>query len=140
MIAKQQEAERKKKLKEKKELEYFIERLSAKASKAKQATSRQKQLEKLDIQALEVSSRRDPSIVFRVNRTIGNEALNIIKLNFSYGDLCVLKDLTLDILPGDKIALIGRNGIGKTTFCELICENLKPQSGVIKWGATIERG
>ena len=54
--------------------------------------------------------------------------------------MCVLKDLTLDILPGDKIALIGRNGIGKTTFCELICENLKPQSGTIKWGATIERG
>ncbi|MDY4426762.1 MAG: ABC-F family ATP-binding cassette domain-containing protein, partial [Helicobacter sp.] len=140
LIAKQQEMERNKKLKEKEELESFIARFSANASKAKQATSRQKQLEKLDIQALEVSSRRDPSIVFRVNRQIGNEALNIEKLQFSYGDLCVLKDLSLDILPGDKIALIGRNGIGKSTFCDLICEKLKPQSGVIKWGATIERG
>lgn len=53
--------------------------------------------------------------------------------------MCI-KNLNLTILPGDKIALIGRNGIGKTTFCELICENLKPTSGSIKWGATIERG
>ena len=140
LIAKQQEMERNKKLKEKEELESFIARFSANASKAKQATSRQKQLEKLDIQGLEVSSRRDPSIMFKINRSIGNEALNIENLSFSYGDLQVLKDLSLTILPGDKIALIGRNGIGKTTFCELICENLKAQSGAIKWGATIERG
>lgn len=140
LIAKQQEMEHNKKLKEKEELENFIRRFSANASKAKQATSRQKQLDKLDIQGLKVSSRRDPSIVFKANRTIGNEALSLENLSFSYGDLCVLKNLNLTILPGDKIALIGRNGIGKTTFCELICENIKPLSGSIKWGATIERG
>ena len=140
LIAKQQEMERNKKLKEKEELESFIARFSANASKAKQATSRQKQLEKLDIKNLEISSRREPSIVFKANRTIGNEALNIENLSFNYENLCVLKNLSLTILPGDKIALIGRNGIGKTTFCELICENLKPTSGSIKWGATIERG
>ena len=140
LIAKQQEIERNKKLKEKEELESFIARFSANASKARQATSRQKQLEKLDIKNLEISSRRDPSIVFKPNRTIGNEALNIENLSFGYGDFCVLKNLNLTILPGDKIALIGRNGIGKTTFCELICENIKPQNGSIKWGATVMRG
>ena len=140
LIAKQQEMERNKKLKEKEELETFIARFSANASKAKQATSRQKQLDKLDIKALEVSSRRDPSILFKPNRNIGNEALNIENLSFAYESLEVIKNLNLTILPGDKIALIGKNGIGKTTFCELICENLKPQSGSIKWGATIERG
>ncbi len=140
LIAKQQEMERNKKLKEKEELESFIARFSANASKAKQATSRQKQLEKLDISALAVSSRRDPSIVFKANRNIGNEALNIENLSFSYDNLEIFKNLNLTILPGDKIALIGRNGIGKSTLCELICENLKAQSGSIKWGATIERG
>ena len=140
LIAKQQEMERNKKLKEKEELESFIARFSANASKAKQATSRQKQLEKLDIKALEVSSRRDPSIVFKQNRPIGNEALDIENLSFNYEDLCVLNNLSLKILPGDKIALIGRNGIGKTTFCELICENLKAKGGTIKWGATTQRG
>ena len=75
LITKQQEAERNKKLKEKEELESFIRRFSANASKAKQATSRQKQLDKLDIEKLAVSSRRDPSIVFKPNRQIGNEAL-----------------------------------------------------------------
>ncbi len=140
LIAKQQEMERNKKLKEKEELESFIARFSANASKAKQATSRQKQLEKLNIQSIEVSSRREPSIVFKANRQIGNEALNLENLSFSYGSLQVLRNLNLTILPGDKIALIGRNGIGKTTFCELICECLSPQEGTIKWGATIERG
>lgn len=139
LITKQREMERNKKLKEKEELENFIARFSANASKARQATSRQKQLDKLDIQALEVSSRRDPSIVFKPNRSIGNEALKVEDLSFAYGDVPILKKLNLTILPGDKIALIGRNGIGKSTFCKLICEEMLPQNGNIQWGATIER-
>lgn len=163
LIAKQQEAERAKKLKEKAELEAFIARFSANASKARQATSRQKQLEKLDISALATSSRRDPSIVFKANRTIGNEALSVENLSFGYTNSAqdsiesksdsieskspkkgnggkIFENLNLTILPGDKIALIGRNGIGKSTLCELLCENLAPQSGAVKWGATIQRG
>ncbi|RAX57024.1 ABC transporter ATP-binding protein [Helicobacter monodelphidis] len=139
LIVKQQEMERAKKLKEKEELENFIARFSANASKARQATSRQKQLNKLDIQSLEVSSRRDPSIIFKPNRLMGNEALNLDNISFFYGDLQILKKLSLTILPGDKIALIGRNGIGKSTFCRLICEELQPLEGKVKWGATIER-
>ncbi|AWI34619.1 ABC-F family ATP-binding cassette domain-containing protein [Helicobacter apodemus] len=139
LIAKQQEMERNKKLKEKEELESFIARFSANASKARQATSRQKQLEKLDIKNLQTSSRREPSILFKPERNIGNEALDIENLSFAYENLEILKNLHLKILPGDKIALIGRNGIGKSTFCELICENLAPKTGSIKWGATIKR-
>ena len=140
VIAKQQEAERNKKLKEKEELENFIARFSANASKAKQATSRQKQLEKLDISALKVSSRRDPSIVFKPNRTIGNEALECEGISKSYGDKKVLENVSLKILPNDKIALIGPNGVGKSTLLQILVEVLNPNSGSVKWGATIERG
>ncbi|MBR2112997.1 MAG: ABC-F family ATP-binding cassette domain-containing protein [Helicobacter sp.] len=139
LIAKQQEAERNKKLKEKEELENFIRRFSANASKAKQATSRQKQLDKLDIQNLAVSSRRDPSIVFKPNRTIGNEALECENISKSYGTKTILENLSLKILPGDKIALIGANGVGKSTLLQILVEELPADSGVVKWGATIER-
>ena len=74
LIAKQAETDRAKGLKEKEELESFIKRFSANASKAKQATSRQKQLDKLDVQAIQLSSRRDPSIMFKPHRDIGNES------------------------------------------------------------------
>lgn len=140
LIAKQQEMERNKKLKEKEELESFIARFSANASKARQATSRQKQLEKLNIESLAVSSRRDPSIVFKPNRPIGNEALECENISKSYGDLCVLSNVSLKILPGDKIAIIGANGVGKSTLCKILVEELKADSGLVKWGATTQRG
>lgn len=140
LIAKQQEMERNKKLKEKEELENFIARFSANASKAKQATSRQKQLEKLDIKALEVSSRRDPSIIFRPKRLIGNEALDCENISKSYEDKIVLQNVSLKILPKDKIALIGGNGVGKSTLCKILVEELAPDSGSVKWGATTQRG
>ncbi len=140
LIAKQKEAERNKKLKEKEELERFIARFSANASKARQATSRQKQLEKLDIQSIEVSSRRDPSILFKPHRAIGNEALECNQISKSYGDLVVLKNVSLKIAPKDKIALIGPNGVGKSTLCKILVEELAPDSGSVKWGATTQRG
>lgn len=140
LISKQQEAERNKKLKEKEELESFIARFSANASKAKQATSRQKQLEKLNIESLSVSSRRDPSIVFKAKREIGNEALECEGISKSYGDNKVLENVSLKILPGDKIAIIGGNGVGKSTLCKILMEELKPDSGMVKWGATTQRG
>lgn len=140
LIAKQQEIERNKKLKEKEELENFIRRFSANASKAKQATSRQKQLDKLDTSALAVSSRREPSIVFKPNRQIGNEALNCENLSKSYGQKCVLKNVNLNILPGEKIAIIGANGVGKSTLVQMLVEELTPDSGFVKWGATTQKG
>lgn len=138
LIAKQQQIDVNKKQKEKEELEKFIARFSANASKAKQATSRQKQLDKLDIQAIEVSSRRDPSIIFRQKREVGKELLTVKNICKSYGDKVVLKDISFTLEKGDKIALIGPNGVGKTTLCEILVGNLQADSGEVLWGATIQ--
>jgi len=138
VIAKQQELNNAKKEKEKDELEAFVRRFSANASKAKQATSRQKKLDKLVIDDIKPSSRRDPSIVFKPKRVMGDEALNIININHSYGDNEVLKNISLKFEPDEKVALIGPNGAGKTTLLKIIMEEMKPTSGEIHWGATIE--
>jgi len=136
VLAKQANAERDKKMKEKAELEAFVARFSANASKAKQATSRQKQLDKLDIQAIEISSRRDPSIVFRQEKPISKEVLEIKEISKSYDGEVVLKDISFMLEKKDKIALIGPNGVGKTTLCEILMENIKADLGEVKWGAT----
>jgi ATPase subunit of ABC transporter with duplicated ATPase domains len=138
MILKQAEADRGKKIKEKEELEAFVRRFSANASKAKQATSRQKKLDKLSIDDVKPSSRRDPSIVFKAKRPMGDEALTLADISHSYGDLEVLKNIRLQVAPGEKIAIIGANGAGKSTLCKIIMEEITPTSGTVKWGATIE--
>ncbi len=138
VLSKQANADREKKLKEKAELEAFVARFSANASKAKQATSRQKQLDKLDIQAIEVSSRRDPSIVFRQEKPISKEILEIKDICKSYDGEVVLKDVSFMMEKKDKIALIGPNGAGKTTLCEILMDHIKPDSGEVKWGATAQ--
>ncbi len=138
VIAKQHDADRNKKLKEKSELEDFVRRFSANASKAKQATSRQKQLDKLNIDAIKVSSRRDPSIVFKQEKPISKEILEIKNISKSYDGEVVLKDVSFMMERGDKIALIGPNGAGKTTLCEILMENIKPDAGEVKWGATAQ--
>lgn len=141
VITKQKEADHARKQKEKEDLEKFIARFSANASKARQATSRQKQLDKLDLQEIETSSRRDPSIVFRQSREIGNEALDLDSVTFAYEDgESVYEGLSLSIKPGDKIGLIGPNGAGKTTLLRLMMEELSPAEGSIKWGATVQPG
>ena len=138
VIAKQAQTDFDKKQKEKDELEAFVRRFSANASKAKQATSRQKQLDKLDIEAISVSSRRDPSINFKQNKPISKEILEIKNISKSFDGEVVLKDISFMIEKGDKIALIGANGTGKTTLCEILMENIKPDSGEVKWGATAQ--
>ncbi|MGB6328852.1 MAG: ABC-F family ATP-binding cassette domain-containing protein [Halarcobacter sp.] len=138
VIAKQNEKDTNKKLKEKEELEKFIARFSANASKAKQATSRQKQLDKLDVGSIQVSSRRDPSIIFRQKREVGKELLFVKDISKSYDGKQVLNNISFTVEKDDKIALIGPNGIGKTTLCEILVENIKADSGDIHWGATIQ--
>ncbi|MDR2906276.1 MAG: ATP-binding cassette domain-containing protein [Helicobacteraceae bacterium] len=140
ILTRQAELEREKKLKEKAELEKFIARFSANASKARQATSRQKQLDKLNVESIKPSSRRDPSIVFKPNRKIGNEALKVENIAKSYGDHKVFENLSFAFEPGDKVALIGANGAGKTTFCKILMGELKPDKGVVKWGETVQNG
>lgn len=140
LMSRQAEMERDKKLKEKEELEKFIARFSANASKAKQATSRAKQLEKLDIADIAVSSRRDPSILFRTNREIGNELIELTNLNKSFDDKIILKDFSFKMNKGDKVAIIGSNGVGKSTLCKIIMSEMPADSGKIHIGATIELG
>ncbi len=118
--------------------EKFIARFSANASKAKQATSRQKQLDKLDVGAIQVSSRRDPSIIFKQKREVGKELLTVKNVSKSYDGNVVLDNINFTVEKGDKIALIGTNGIGKTTLCEILEGNVKADSGEILWGATIQ--
>ena len=137
LMAKQAQTDRNKALKEKDELEKFIARFSANASKAKQATSRQKQLDKLNIEEIQLSSRRDPSIMFRPHREIGNEVLEVNGVSKSYDGDTVFENLSFKIEKGDKIALIGTNGVGKTTLLEILTEKLTADSGSFKWGATI---
>ncbi|MDF1874462.1 ATP-binding cassette domain-containing protein [Sulfurimonas sp. SAG-AH-194-I05] len=138
VLAKQMELDNAKKQKEKDELEAFVRRFSANASKAKQATSRQRKLDKLEIEDIKPSSRRDPSIVFKAKRQMGDEALHLVNVSHSYGDNAVLKDVSLKFEPGEKVALIGGNGVGKSTLVKIMMEEMKPNAGEINWGATIE--
>ncbi|WP_108060293.1 ABC-F family ATP-binding cassette domain-containing protein [Poseidonibacter lekithochrous] len=140
VIAKQNEKDMSKKLKEKEELEAFVRRFSANASKAKQATSRQKQLDKLDVGSIQVSSRRDPSIIFKQKREVGKELLSLKNISKSFDGEVVLNDISFNVEKDDKIALIGPNGAGKTTLCEIMVENLSPDTGNVHWGATIQNG
>ena len=140
VMMKQLENDKSKAEKEKAELEAFVRRFSANASKAKQATSRQKQLEKINIEDIKPSSRRDPSIVFKPKRQMGGEALDITDIAHDYGEGGgkLLGGISLRIDPGEKIAVIGPNGIGKSTLLKIIMEEMKPTEGTVKWGATVE--
>ena len=137
VLAKQAQMSHEKAMREKEELEKFIARFSANASKARQATSRQKQLEKLNIQEIKLSSRRDPSIMFKPHRDIGNEVLEVENLAKSYDDNRVFSDISFKVEKGDKIAIIGANGVGKSTLLNILMDRLNQDSGSFRWGQTI---
>ena len=140
LAEKQLQADRDKAMKEKTDLESFIRRFSANASKAKQATSRQKQLDKLNIDDIKPSSRRDPHIVFKIHRDLGKDILEIENISHDYDGEEVLKDISFTLKKEDKVALIGANGVGKSTLCKILMEEIKPTTGDVKWGATVKPG
>ncbi|HHE45979.1 MAG TPA: ATP-binding cassette domain-containing protein, partial [Candidatus Moranbacteria bacterium] len=115
----------------------FIARFSANASKAKQATSRQKQLDKLDVAEIKLSSRRDPSIMFKPHRDLGNEILEVENLAKSYDDLQVFSDISFKVNSAEKIAIVGGNGVGKSTLLEIIMSKLEADAGSFNWGQTV---
>ena len=133
LIQKQMRESNKKKEAKIKELEDFIRRFSANASKSKQATSRKKSLEKIKLDEIKASSRKYPYINFDIERELGNDV--IIVDNICYKD--ILKNVRFVIRKSDKIALIGTNEIAKTTLLNIIAGNIIPDSGEVKIGATV---
>jgi len=118
------------------DLQRFIERFSSNASKAKQATSRKKQLEKLTLEDIKPSSRKYPYIAFSPDREAGNNLLSVQNLTVTVGGEKVLDDLTFTINKGDKVAFVGPNGNAKTTLFKVLIGEIEPDSGEFSWGVT----
>lgn len=139
LIMKQKE-ERNKKIEEKaEEFRKFIARFSANASKAKQATSRKNMLEKLTLEDIKPSTRKYPSINFKYSKIPGKDVLHIQGLNKSLNDELLIKNFSLDVVQGEKIAFIARNPIIITTLFQMLNGELEPDSGEINWGVTATR-
>lgn len=136
LIVKQMKESNKKKEEKIKELQEFITRFSANASKSKQATSRKKALDKIELDEIRPSSRKYPYIDFRPEREIGNEVLNIEGLSKTVNGVKVLDNISFLVRPEDKIAFIGGNELAKTTLFKIITGELEPDEGSYKWGIT----
>jgi ATPase subunit of ABC transporter with duplicated ATPase domains len=118
------------------ELKKFIARFSANASKHKQATSRRKLLESLDLDDLPVSSRRFPFVGFKPDREVGNDVLTVQGISKTVGDRKVLDNVSFTILPREKVAFVGTDAVAKTTLFRILAGELEPDEGTIKWGVT----
>ena len=119
------------------ELKDFIARFSSNASKAKQATSRKKLLDKLNIEELPVSSRKYPFVVFKPERPCGDIILEVKGLSKTIDGVTLLDNLDLTVNKGDKIAFVGGNSLAKTTLLQILAGELQPDSGSVRWGVTI---
>ena len=136
-IAQRQLREQNKKAEQKKkELQEFIARFSANASKSKQATSRKKLLEELNIEDMPVSSRRFPFVSFKPDREVGNELLTVSGISKTIGDRKVLDNVSFTIKPREKVAFVGTDGLAKTTLFKILVGELEPDEGTFKWGVT----
>jgi ATPase subunit of ABC transporter with duplicated ATPase domains len=112
----------------------FVERFGAKASKAKQAQSRLKQIEKIEVDELRESTRRAPHFRFEPERPSGREVLRAEGLTKSFGTKSVLENVTLSIRRGEKVAVIGPNGLGKSTLLKIVTDRLSADRGEVEWG------
>ena len=115
------------------ELKAFVSRFSANASKSKQATSRAKQLEKINLAEIKPSSRQNPFIRFDQDKKLHRLALEAKGLSKSFDDEQVLKDINIMIETGERVAIIGQNGIGKSTLLKTIFGEIEPDGGITKW-------
>lgn len=136
LIVKQMKEANRKKEEKIKELQYFIQRFSANASKSKQATSRKRALEKIELDEIRPSSRKYPYIDFRPNREIGNEVLTVEHLSKTIDGVKVLDDISFVVGREDKIAFVGSNGLAKTTLFQILAGQMEPDEGSYKWGIT----
>jgi len=136
LIVRQMKEANKKKEEKIKELQEFISRFSANASKSKQATSRKKALEKIELDEIKPSSRKYPYIDFRPNREIGNEVLTVEGLSKTIDGVKILDNLSFTLGHNDKVALVGSNEIVKTTLFKILMGEMEPDEGSFKWGVT----
>lgn len=136
-LAARQRAQQNKKAEEKKkELQEFIQRFSANVAKSKQATSRKKMIEKLNIEEIKPSSRRYPAIIFEREREAGDQILNVEKLSASIDGEILFKDVNLNLAKGDKVVVYSRDSRATTAFYEILNHNIQPDSGKFDWGIT----
>ena len=136
LIIKQRKGENKKKEEQIKELQDFISRFSANASKSKQATSRKRALEKIELDDIRPSSRKYPYIDFRPDREIGNEVLTVSNISKTVDGVKVLDNVSFIVGHEDKIAFVGSNEFAKTTLFQILIGELEPDEGSFKWGVT----
>jgi len=136
MIQKMKREQNKKDEDKAKELKSFIERFSANKSKAKQATSRKKLLEKLNLEDLPQSSRRYPFIGFQIGRELGKDILTVDNISKSINGEQVLKNISFRVNNGDKIAFVGSNETSITTLFKILMGEIEPDSGTFKWGVS----
>jgi ATPase subunit of ABC transporter with duplicated ATPase domains len=140
LAAKQKADQNKKAEEKKKELEEFIRRFSANVAKSKQATARQKMIDKLDITAIQPSSRRYPFIGFKPEREVGDQILVTEGLSYKNdeGDY-LFKDLNFQVAKGDKIAFLSKDGLAVTALFDVLMRKKEPAEGMFKWGVTITK-
>lgn len=136
LLVKQMKEANKKKEEKIKELQEFISRFSANASKSKQATSRKKALEKIELDEIKPSSRKYPYIDFRPEREIGNEVLSVEGLSKTIDGVKVLNNISFIVGHDDKIAFVGGNELAKTTLFQILAGETEPDEGTYKWGVT----
>ena len=136
LMIKQMKEANKKKEEKIKELQNFIQRFSANASKSKQATSRKHALEKIQLDEMKPSSRKYPYIDFRPDREIGNEVLTVEHISKTIDGVKVLDDISFVINREDKVAFVGSNTIAATTLFQILTGEMEPVEGTFKWGVT----
>ena len=139
LLVKQMKEANKKKEEKIKELQEFISRFSANASKSRQATSRKRALEKIQLDEMRPSSRKYPYIDFRPNREIGNEVLMVEGLSKTIDGVKVLDNITFTLGHDDKVAFVGGNEQAKTTLFKILMGEMEPDEGTYKWGVTTSR-
>ena len=137
LALRQQQNQNKKAEEKKKELEEFIRRFSANVAKSKQATSRRKMLEKLNIEEIQPSTRKYPGIIFTPDREPGNMILEVKGLTKSTDGTVLFRDVNFNVEKGDKIVFLSRDPRAMTALFEIINGNLKPDAGSFNWGVTI---
>ena len=136
LLIKQMKDANRKKEEKIKELQEFIRRFSANASKSKQATSRKRALDKIELDEIKPSSRKYPYIDFKPNREIGNEVLTVSNISKTIDGVKVLDNVSFILSSEDKVAFVGSNEIAKTTLFKILAGELEPDSGEFKWGIT----